>query len=53
MADRGRPATTETYEAAADAALARAVGRGHNDFKIPLAKRTLVDTIARAAEVTT
>ncbi|NVB79094.1 MAG: xanthine dehydrogenase family protein subunit M [Kofleriaceae bacterium] len=47
---RGRPATMETYEAAADAALARAVGRGHNDFKIPLAKRTLVDTLARAAQ---
>jgi xanthine dehydrogenase YagS FAD-binding subunit len=46
----GRPATTTTFEAAADAALARAVGRGHNDFKISLAKRTLVATLARAAE---
>jgi xanthine dehydrogenase YagS FAD-binding subunit len=46
----GRHATTETFEAAADAALARAVGRGDNDFKIPLAKRTLIATLARAAE---
>jgi xanthine dehydrogenase YagS FAD-binding subunit len=46
----GRPATTETFEAAADAALARAIGRGHNDFKIPLAKRTLVAALARAVE---
>ncbi|MDB4954134.1 MAG: oxidoreductase FAD-binding subunit [Myxococcales bacterium] len=45
----GRRATLDTYRAAADAALARAVGRGHNDFKIELAKRTLVDTLARAA----
>lgn len=47
----GRPATLDTYRAAADAALARAVGRGHNDFKIELAKRTLIGTLARAAEV--
>lgn len=45
----GRPATVETYQAAADAALARAVGRGHNDFKIELAKRTLVATLVNAA----
>jgi xanthine dehydrogenase YagS FAD-binding subunit len=45
---RGRPATLATYTAAADAALARAVGRGHNDFKIELAKRTLVATLAGA-----
>jgi xanthine dehydrogenase YagS FAD-binding subunit len=47
----GRPGTHATFEAAADAALARAVGRGLNDFKIPLAKRTLVATLAHAAEV--
>lgn len=46
---RGRPATVETFRAAADAALARAVGRGANDFKIELAKRTLVTTLADAA----
>lgn len=48
----GRPASIATLHAAADAALARAVGYGHNDFKIELAKRTLVATLARAAEVT-
>lgn len=47
---RGRPATIDTFLAAADAALARAVGRGHNDFKIDLAKRSLVATLAQAAE---
>jgi aerobic-type carbon monoxide dehydrogenase small subunit (CoxS/CutS family) len=45
----GRPATLETYRAAADAALARAVGRGPNDFKIELAKRTLIATLVNAA----
>jgi xanthine dehydrogenase YagS FAD-binding subunit len=48
----GRPVSIATLHAAADAALARAVGYGHNDFKIELAKRTLVATLARAAEVT-
>ena len=38
----GRPATMATYRAAAEAAMKNAVGRGHNDFKIDLAKRTLV-----------
>jgi xanthine dehydrogenase YagS FAD-binding subunit len=46
----GRPATVDTYLAAADAALARAVGYGHNDFKIELAKRTLVATLTHAVE---
>jgi xanthine dehydrogenase YagS FAD-binding subunit len=45
----GRPATLDTYRTAADAALARAVGRGHNDFKIELAKRALVATLLAAA----
>ncbi|HVK88413.1 MAG TPA: xanthine dehydrogenase family protein subunit M [Kofleriaceae bacterium] len=47
----GRPPTLASFQAAADAALARAIGRGHNDFKIDLAKRTLIATLARAAEV--
>lgn len=47
----GRPPAAETFRAAADAALARAVGRGHNDFKIELAKRTLVATLVQATEV--
>jgi xanthine dehydrogenase YagS FAD-binding subunit len=46
----GRPATMATFRAAAEAAMANAVGRGHNDFKIELAKRTLCRTLARAAE---
>ncbi len=47
---KGRPATAETFRVAADAALARAVGCGHNDFKIDLAKRTLVATLVQATE---
>jgi len=47
----GRPASLDTYRVAADAALARAVGRGHNDFKIELAKRTLVAVLAQLTEV--
>jgi xanthine dehydrogenase YagS FAD-binding subunit len=46
----GRPATMATYRAAAEAALKDAVGRGHNDFKIDLAKRTLCRTLAHAAQ---
>ena len=46
----GRPATMATYRAAAEAAMKDAVGRGHNDFKIELAKRTLCRTLANAAQ---
>ncbi|WPB74662.1 xanthine dehydrogenase family protein subunit M [Archangium violaceum] len=42
----GRPATMATFRAAADAAMAHAVGQGHNDFKIDLARRTLCRTLA-------
>lgn len=45
----GRPATMTTYRAAAEAAMKDAVGRGHNDFKIDLARRTLCRTLAFAA----
>jgi xanthine dehydrogenase YagS FAD-binding subunit len=45
----GRPATMATYRAAAEAAMPNAVGRGLNDFKIDLAKRTLCRTLADAA----
>jgi xanthine dehydrogenase YagS FAD-binding subunit len=38
----GKPATRETFTAAADALLADAKGFGGNDFKIPLARRTLI-----------
>ena len=46
----GRAARMTTYRAAAEAAVKDAVGRGHNDFKIDLAKRTLCRTLAQAAE---
>src|SRR5262249_2760782 len=46
----GRPATMATYKVAAETALSSAKGRGHNDFKIDLAKRALCATLARAAE---
>jgi len=46
----GRPATMTTYRAAAEAAMKGAVGRGHNDFKIELAKRTLCRTLANAVQ---
>jgi len=42
----GQPATMASYERAADVAMADAVGRGHNDFKIELAKRTLCRVLA-------
>ena len=38
----GKPAGTEAFEAAADALLREARGYGHNDFKIVLARRTLI-----------
>src|SRR5437016_607963 len=46
----GGTATMATYWAAAEAAMAGATGRGHNDFKIELAKRTLCRTLAHAAQ---
>ncbi|MEX2969917.1 xanthine dehydrogenase family protein subunit M [Streptomyces sp. C184] len=45
----GRPATMAAYRAAARAAMRDAVGQGHNDFKIELARRTLCRTLAQAA----
>jgi xanthine dehydrogenase YagS FAD-binding subunit len=47
----GRPASMATYRTAAEAAMRDAVGQGHNDFKIELAKRTLCRTLARAVQV--
>jgi xanthine dehydrogenase YagS FAD-binding subunit len=47
----GQPATMATFWAAAEAAMKDAVGRGHNNFKIELAKRTLCRTLAQAAQV--
>ena len=41
----GKQATTANFEAAADALLADARGFGTNDFKIPLARRTLIASL--------
>jgi len=38
----GKPAGTDAFETAADALLKDARGHGHNDFKIVLARRTLI-----------
>ena len=45
---RGRPAGIATYRGAAEAALAGAVPRKDNAFKIELARRTLVRALVRA-----
>jgi xanthine dehydrogenase YagS FAD-binding subunit len=45
----GAPATRETFDAAGAAALQNARGYGRNDFKIPLARRTLRATLTQAA----
>ncbi|HSZ51468.1 MAG TPA: xanthine dehydrogenase family protein subunit M [Caulobacteraceae bacterium] len=45
----GRPATEATFASAADAILAGARGYGGNDFKIPLAHRTIVAVLRQSA----
>ncbi|WP_214473752.1 xanthine dehydrogenase family protein subunit M [Mesorhizobium sp. dw_380] len=46
----GATASDAAFTDAAEAALAGAVGHGGNDFKIPLAKRTVRHTLAAAVE---
>jgi len=46
----GAKATAETFHRAAGEELADARGRGHNDFKIELAKRTIVSVFSELAE---
>jgi len=46
----GRHATDETFRHAAEVALAGAVGREHNHFKIELARRTIVRALANARD---
>ena len=46
----GKPATTDSFHAAAEAALAGAVTREHNAFKEELAKRTLVAALEDLGE---
>jgi xanthine dehydrogenase YagS FAD-binding subunit len=41
----GKAPSDEAFEAAATALLADAKGYGSNDFKIPLARRTLIATL--------
>jgi xanthine dehydrogenase YagS FAD-binding subunit len=50
---KGRPATFDTYQVAANAAMSSAAGWGRNDFKIELAKRTLCRTLAETALMST
>jgi len=45
----GATLTRASFDAAGVAALSNARGYGHNDFKIPLARRTLRATLADAA----
>lgn len=46
---RNKAATEENFRLAAEAELADARGYGSNDFKIPLARRTLIATLRDAA----
>jgi xanthine dehydrogenase YagS FAD-binding subunit len=45
----GAPATRESFARAAEVILRAARGRGHNDFKIALARRAIVRALAQAA----
>jgi xanthine dehydrogenase YagS FAD-binding subunit len=45
----GRPPDDQSFAAAADALLAPARGRGHNDFKIPLTRRLLSAALGEAS----
>jgi xanthine dehydrogenase YagS FAD-binding subunit len=47
----GRPATTESFAAAAREELVPAVSRGMNEFKIELARRTIVRALETAAGI--
>ncbi|MBV0891165.1 xanthine dehydrogenase family protein subunit M [Paracoccus sp. Z118] len=46
----GQPPSPELFDRAADAVLAGARGQGHNDFKIPLLRRTLGAVLAEATQ---
>jgi xanthine dehydrogenase YagS FAD-binding subunit len=45
----GQRATRDNFRAVAEALLGGAKGFGHNDFKIELAKRSVVRALAQAA----
>ncbi|MCB8838236.1 xanthine dehydrogenase family protein subunit M [Aurantimonas sp. VKM B-3413] len=46
----GEAPTTATFQKAADVLLAEAKGQGENDFKIPLARRTLIAVLRDVTE---
>lgn len=46
----GQPPSPALFDQAADALLAKAKGRGGNDFKIPLARRALAAVLTEATE---
>jgi xanthine dehydrogenase YagS FAD-binding subunit len=48
----GAPATRESFASAAETILCDACGFGHNDFKIELARRTIVRALTQAASGT-
>ena len=48
----GRAATAANFEKAADMLLREAKGYGHNDFKIPLARKAIVRALTQAARGT-
>jgi xanthine dehydrogenase YagS FAD-binding subunit len=47
----GRPASTESFQAAAEAAFAKAETRDGNRYKVELGRRTLARALAQAAEM--
>jgi len=49
---RGRAANDASFEQAANILLRGAKGHGHNDFKIDLARRTIVRALTQAAQAT-
>lgn len=46
----GQPPSPELFDRAADAVLEGARGQGHNDFKIPLLRRTMAAVLAEATQ---
>jgi xanthine dehydrogenase YagS FAD-binding subunit len=46
----GAKAGRETFQRAAEAELSEARGYGYNDFKVELAKRTIVGALSELAE---
>ena len=49
---KGKPASPQSFAVFADALLDGATGQGHNDFKIKLARRTIIRALGQAASGT-